>query len=339
MEHFETQRQNKDGRLIDVSVTASRDQGFRAQVMDLEKARDGTTGRKRAEAAQRRRTVELAALNSLTGAVGSSLSLETVAAAAMRELLNAVHTDLVFLFLRQGERLELAGIAPESGRERLGQIPEHRVGECMCGLAVRLGQPLYSRDISSDQRCTWEECKKAGFRSFAALPLRSGNEITGVIGLASTIERDFEQQAGFLETLANAISASLQNVRLFAKVTQAEGALRESEECFRLAFEEGPTGIADARRDVPLYSCQPGFRFRAGVFRGRDPNADLPGHHHPDYVQKDVEQVRRLLRGELSVYRTEKRYITKSGRIMGTGASECDAKRGRSVPLFSCDYQ
>ena len=35
---------------------------------------------------------------------------------------------------------------------------------------------------------------------------------------------------------------------------------------------------------------------------------------HPDHVQNDVEQMRRLLRGELSVYRTEKRYIAKSGK-------------------------
>ena len=30
------------------------------------------------------------------------------------------------------------------------------------------GKPRYSKDIRSDPRCTLEECKKAGIRSFAA---------------------------------------------------------------------------------------------------------------------------------------------------------------------------
>ena len=62
--------------------------------------------------------------------------------------------------------------------------------------------------------------------SFAALPLRAGDEIIGVVGLASVTERDFERQAKFLETLASAVSASLQNARLFAKTKQAEDEIR-----------------------------------------------------------------------------------------------------------------
>ena len=80
-------------------------------------------------------------------------------------------------------------------------------------------------------RCTWEECKQAGLRSFAALPLRAGQEIIGVIGLASDTERDFQDKAGFLETLAAAVSASLQNARLFAETKRAE------EEIARVARE------------------------------------------------------------------------------------------------------
>jgi PAS domain S-box-containing protein len=40
----------------------------------------------------------------------------------------------------------------------------------------------------------------------------------------------------------------------------------------------------------------------------------FPDITHPDNVQKDVEQVRRLVRGEISEYRTEKRYLAKSGK-------------------------
>ncbi len=173
------------------------------------------TERKRAEEEVRRRAEELAALNALGNRLSQSLSLEETCEAAIKGMLDAAHPDAAYLFLREGGRLLLKGIGPEAAAKRLGAIPEHRVGECICGLAALEGRALYSRDIFTDMRCTWEECKKAGFRSFAALPLRSGADIIGVLGLAADTERDFETQAGFLETLAGQVSIAIENARLF----------------------------------------------------------------------------------------------------------------------------
>lgn len=149
---------------------------------------------KRVETESDQRTRELVALQALGLAVCASLSLEDTSAAALGGILEAAQPDLAFLFLREGERLILREVLPPEARHRLGAIPEHRVGECICGLVVREGRPICSRDILSHRRCTWEECKQAGIRSFAALPLRSGEEVIGVIGLASVTERDFEAQ-------------------------------------------------------------------------------------------------------------------------------------------------
>jgi len=187
---------------------------------------DDVTERKQAEDKIRQRVEELAALNALGRAVSATLSLEETAAAAVQRVLEAARPDAAFLFLRDGERLVLQGVGPQPAADRLGAIPEHRVGACICGLAVAQGQPFYSRDIFSDSRCSWEECKRAGFRSFAALPLRSRDEISGVIGLASDAERDFETQAAFLETLAGQVAGSIHNAQLF---TEAQRRVRELE--------------------------------------------------------------------------------------------------------------
>ena len=173
------------------------------------------SSRKQVEPAADQRAREVAALQALGLAVSASLSLDQVWAAALRGVLEAVQPDLAFLFLREGERLVLREVLPSEARPRLGIIHEHRVGECLCGLAVRDGGPIYSRDIHGDPRCTWEECKQAGIRSFAALPLRCDEEIIGVIGLASLTLRVFETQAGFLETLAHQVSVALANARLY----------------------------------------------------------------------------------------------------------------------------
>ncbi|MDO9302817.1 MAG: GAF domain-containing protein, partial [Anaerolineales bacterium] len=177
------------------------------------------TEHKRAEAEIRRRSDELSALNKLGSRVNQNLTLNAVVSEAVKEMIAVTQTDIAYLFLRDGDKLVLAGMGPPSGAEKFAEIPLHRVGECMCGLAVTQGKPLYSRDIFTDMRCTWEECKKAGYHSFAALPLRSGTEIIGVAGLACVAERDFESQAEFLETLASQVSSGIHNAQLYEEAS------------------------------------------------------------------------------------------------------------------------
>ncbi len=188
------------------------------------------TERKKAETAAKERTRELAALHALGMTVGSSLSLDQVGKAAMQGILTAVQPDLAYLFLRDGDKLLLQEVAPPEGRQRLGIIPEHRVGECICGLTVRENKALYSRNIHRDSRCTWDECKEAGIHSFASLPLRTGSEIIGVIGLASLTDRDFEAQAGFLEILAHQVSLALANARNYESAWRELAERKSAEE-------------------------------------------------------------------------------------------------------------
>jgi len=191
--------------------------------------------RKRAEELSDRRTQELTALHSLTLATSSSLSLHQTSTAAMKSILDATRADLAFLFLREGERLLLHTVMPpEESVRLLGVVPEHRVGECICGLAVREAQPLFSMHIECDTRCTWDECKQAGIRSFAALPLKHGKEIIGVIGLASLTIRDFSTQASFLETLAHQVAMVLANAQFYATAQRELADRQQAEKQLRL---------------------------------------------------------------------------------------------------------
>ena len=55
----------------------------------------------------------------------------------------------------------------------------------------------------------------AGFRSFAALPLLTGGDVVGVLGVAFREERDLEGLANFLEALSSQIAIGLKNAILY----------------------------------------------------------------------------------------------------------------------------
>ncbi len=201
------------------------------------------TRRKQAEKKLQQRVEEMTILNSLGQQISSSLSLEQVVQAAIEGIFAAIAPDLALMFLRKGDKLYLHGTRLSSIEPSFKKPKVHLVGECLCGLAASEGRPIYSHSVSTDLRCTLSECKNAGFHSFAALPLRSNDQILGLLGLASKTERDFEEQNAFLESLASQVAIALQNASLYQKVQgysaeleknlselkQAEETLRERE--------------------------------------------------------------------------------------------------------------
>ena len=91
-------------------------------------------------------------------------------------------------------------------------------------------------------------------------------------------------------------------------------ALRESEERFGRVFEEGPIGMAMLDEKFRFIQVNPAFASMLGYSEKEMQKMTFTDVTHPDYVERNIEQARRLLRGELSVYSTEKRYIAKSGK-------------------------
>jgi signal transduction histidine kinase/PAS domain-containing protein len=195
----------------------------------------------------RRHLSELDALNAVGRRVSASLSLSEVVMWALEAILEETKPDAAFLFLRQGDRLVLQGFAPEKAKESYGDMPEHHLGKCLCGMAVSQGRAIYSLDIHRDSRCTWQECKEAQMQSFAALPLRSGEDFFGVIGLSSKLERNFEAQAKFLETLASQVATGISNAMLHDSVLQNQTQLemRVAERTHELAQARDRAEAAD----------------------------------------------------------------------------------------------
>jgi PAS domain S-box-containing protein len=224
-----------------------------------------------ANAALQRRAEELSALNSLGRQVSTSPFLDQVVQAALHGLAAIVNADVTLLYRQEGDDLLLEGLHLTKPGFHHATVPLHHVGECLCGQAIHQAKPLYSSDIHTDVLCTLEECKAAGLRSFAALPLFGGDTILGVLGVASVEERDFSERAAFLEALAAEIGIGLQNALLHQEVARrvteleqeilecrrVEQALRESEERYRTLYENVPVGIYRTTPDGQIIMANP----------------------------------------------------------------------------------
>lgn len=158
-----------------------------------------------------RRNSHLTALNRLSRRAVGSRSLKEVAAVALDGIREACSPDLALFYLISEDLLVLKEALPSDGHLN----ERKKIGDCLCGLAAAEGRPVYSTDIHRDDRCTLAECKEAGMRSFAALPLIHDNKTLGVIGIASKTEREFAAEQEFLETLAATVAVVTQNAILF----------------------------------------------------------------------------------------------------------------------------
>jgi K+-sensing histidine kinase KdpD len=174
--------------------------------------------RKQAEQALQQQAQELAMLNTLGQKVNASLLLDQVVKAAIENVLALNRYDLVLCYLHDDNQLVLQGISPEAAIEFYSKTQSHI--ECLTGQAAQTGKPIYSIDVTADTRCTRSEVKESGLQSFAAMPLRSGEDIIGVLGLATLHEHDFSLESTFLETMANQIATATQNALLHSEVQE-----------------------------------------------------------------------------------------------------------------------
>jgi PAS domain S-box-containing protein len=248
VQNLEVDYQLPDGTILPVEINATVVKtGNNIHVITLCR---NITERIQAKAEIERQNEEIIALNSLSRKFNSVLSFETVVHEGLSDLQKILHADLVFLFLLDEGKLTLRETLPPEAKSRTRHFPDHNLGECLCGLAAKEAKLIHSDDIHSDCRCTWEECKAAGFKSFAALPVMFGEEVLGVIGIAWDEVQVLAPKSKFLENIGLVISNAFTNARLYAEAKnelaerlKTETALMASEIRFKNIVDASPMGM------------------------------------------------------------------------------------------------
>ncbi|MBN2593967.1 MAG: PAS domain S-box protein, partial [Sedimentisphaerales bacterium] len=88
------------------------------------------------------------------------------------------------------------------------------------------------------------------------------------------------------------------------------------EERFRRIFEEGPIGIATSGADFRFTRANAAFCEMMGRTESELRELTFRDITYTEDLCRDIEPIQRLLRGEIAIYRTEKRYVGKGAEIV-----------------------
>ncbi|MBK7175416.1 MAG: PAS domain-containing protein [Bacteroidales bacterium] len=97
---------------------------------------------------------------------------------------------------------------------------------------------------------------------------------------------------------------------------QQEEQLFESEFRFNKLYENGPFGMVIADLGFQFKKANPRFCEIMGYSESELRDFTFRDVTHPDDLKKDLISIQKLINNEISVYKTEKRYIRKDGQVI-----------------------
>jgi diguanylate cyclase (GGDEF)-like protein/PAS domain S-box-containing protein len=197
------------------------------------------------------------------------------------------------------------------GDDELGQGPT--------GTAIRSGQPVFVRDVSSDASFRpWRaNAERFGLRSTIALPLGRDLHAFGALCIYSAEPNRFdEKEVQLLVDLANNVAYGIQSLRTDARRRQVEEEARLRDERFRSLIENSADGIALFGSDGAVLYVGPSVTQILGYLP-----EEMEGHSTFEFIHPDdITEVKRYI--QESIARPEEVVIARA-RVRSKNGAWC----------------
>jgi diguanylate cyclase (GGDEF)-like protein/PAS domain S-box-containing protein len=157
-----------------------------------------------------------------------------------------------------------------------------------------------------------------GLRSLMSIPLIYGDEVVGALHFTSIKPEAYtDNDMRLAERIGSQIVGAIANAQLYKTFKKTEASLRESEERFRVLFEQAAVGVAEIEIKTGRYIT---VNQRLCEITGRTEEEMLSTTvmtmTHPDDLHLHEDKLALLLAGKVRHYNYEKRYIRKDGTII-----------------------
>ena len=290
IEHYETIRQHKDGRLIDISLTVSPVRDNDGRVVGASKIARNITERKRAERALVRHMTEQAALYEFTERLHRATSVEDVYESALDAIGQALGCSRASILLFDESRARCASSPGAVCRTATGRpstvirhgLPTHAI-RWPSTLTTSLGLTCLTRSRRSS-------------RPKASAPSRSfrwwsASKLIGKFMTYYEMPHAFDEgETELALTIARQLGFSLQRMRV-------EDALRDSEQRLQMALKAGRMGAWEWDVASGKVVWSPGLEelhgMQPGAFGGTF--EDFKRDMHPDDVARAETQIRQAI--------------------------------------------
>ncbi|MDX2212315.1 MAG: PAS domain S-box protein [Oculatellaceae cyanobacterium bins.114] len=219
------------------------------------------------------------------------------------------------VLLLKGERLwhESAPSLPESYSQAIADGIEIGPQAGSCGTAAYRQEPVVVTDISTDP--LWHAGRdlmvQYGFRSCWSTPIFSKSRV--VLGTLA-----FYHPEAYIPNAKDwkVVNIAVYLAALAIERKQTEFSLYQSEERFRITFEQAAVGICHASTDGHLLRFNQRFCEIVGYLSEELKSLTFQEITYPDDLPANLQQLHQLLRGNLTTYSLEKRYIRKDRTII-----------------------
>jgi diguanylate cyclase (GGDEF)-like protein/PAS domain S-box-containing protein len=196
---------------------------------------------------------------------------------------------------------------------------DNELGQGTTGTAIRTGTTQVVSDIRHTTVHTpWlEPARRYGFVTGCAFPLIVAGVTIGVLTIYAAQPGVFgPAEVELLSELADDLAFGIGRLRDATRLAENDALLRESEERFRLAFEQNMAPMLFVDLDDRVIAANDAFTQLIGFSREELMGHDSKPFTHPDDVGITEESLRRATTDGTQQDRYVKRYLRKDGRAV-----------------------
>jgi len=198
-----------DEKIIQMLATYAAAAIQNASLMDQMKERD---------LALTRRTVDMSLLDGIASTLTSSLELDEILNKTLGHVIRYLKVEAGEIFLLEEDKTTLRMVLHRGqAAEAFWTHNLFTVGHGYIGLVAETRAPLISTDLKHDEHFMRDAIVKAGFNQMVGIPLLAGENLMGVMSVATqTMEPIDEQSIQMMSAVGNWAGLAIENARLHA---------------------------------------------------------------------------------------------------------------------------